>query len=190
MAIIGLKNLHYALMTTEDTATTAAVYDAPKKLVGVNSVSIEKVTETATLYGDNQALDTFVGVKEFNVSIELAYLPLEDEAALFGHSYSDGALTIKGTDTPPYVALLFEATMSGGKTMYVVLYKGRLTPAQEDLNTRGESFEYGLHNLEGTFVARIIDSKIADKTTESTSEEWYSAVYEGGGGEDTSGGGD
>lgn len=176
MAIIGLKNLHYARMTTEDTATAAAVYGTPKRLVGVNSVSIEKETETATLYGDDQAIDTFIRTKQYNVTIELADLPLEDEAALGGHEYTDGILTVKGTDVPPYVALLFEADTRNGKTRFVVLYKGRLTPPQEDLNTRGESFEYGLHTLEGSFIARVIDGKIEDKTEDTTAAEWYLKV--------------
>lgn len=58
MAIIGLSKLHYARMTTDDTATTAPVYETPKRLIGVNSVSISPENDTATLYGDNMALDT------------------------------------------------------------------------------------------------------------------------------------
>ena len=87
MAIIGLANLHYAIMTAEDTAETAATYGTPKRLVGINSVSIQPTNDTATLYGDNKALATVTNTKEFTISLEVAKLPTEDEAALLGHSY-------------------------------------------------------------------------------------------------------
>lgn len=181
MAIIGLANLHYAIMTAEDTAETAATYDTPKRLVGINSVSIQPTNETSTLYGDNKALATVTNTKEFTISLEVAKLPTEDEAALLGHSYdsSTSVMTVKGNDTPPYIALLFDAGLEDGTTEYVKFFKGKMAPAQQDMNTRGDTLDYGLHSLEGTFVARTKDDKVYEtKVTSETSvaTSWYASV--------------
>lgn len=179
MAIIGLKNLHYAVMTTEDTATTAAVYSTPKRLVGIRSVSISPENETATLYGDNTALATFSATKNRTITLELADLPLEDEAILLGHTYSNGKMIVKGNDKPPYVAIMFDADTHDRQTQYRTYFKGKFAEAQEDENTRGESMEFGPHNLEGAFVARMNDDQVYTKfttTDTAVADSWYASV--------------
>ena len=181
MAIIGLANLHYAPMTTEDTATTAAVYGTPKRLVGVVSVDVSPENETATLYGDNTALATVNKTKSRAVTIEVADLPLEDEAILLGHDYDSetGVMTVNGDDKAPYVAIMFDADTHDDKKQYVTFFKGRFAEAQHTDNTDGESTEFSLHNLEGTFVARTNDKKVYIKkvTTDLTvATSWYTSV--------------
>ena len=181
MAIIGLKNLHYAVMTQEDTATTAAVYGTPKPLKGIVSVDVSPENETATLYGDNTALATFTATKSRAITLEVADLPLEDEAVLLGHDYDSetNVMTVHGNDVAPNVALMFDADTHDGKTQYTTFYKGKFAEAQHTDNTRGESMEFGLHNLEGTFVARTNDDKVYAKkvTTDPTvATSWYTSV--------------
>lgn len=181
MAIIGLANLHYAKMLSEDTATSAAVYEKPKRLIGINSVSISPTVDTATLYGDNKALATLTNSKEYQVTLEIADLPPEDEAALLGHKIDDdGIIHVAGNDTSPYIAILFDAdTHHDNEKMYVKFFKGKFSPSQQDLNTRGENLEFGLHSLEATFVTRMYDDLTYDKfvTTDTTvAKSWYAEV--------------
>ena len=186
MAIIGLSKLHYAKMTTEDTATTAPVYETPKRLIGINSVSVSPENDTATLYGDNMALDTKTSTRERTITLEVARLPLEDQAALLGYTYDSSTkkMSVNGDATAPNVAIMYEEDTDEGKVWYKCFYKGKFSPSSEDANTRGDSLEYGLHSIEGTFVARLDNKRVyevkeADATDTTTAASWYASV--GGG---------
>jgi len=186
MAIIGLSKLHYAIMTTEDTPTSAPVYGTPKRLVGVNSVSISPENDSATLYGDNMALDTKSSTKERTITLEVARMPLEDQAALLGYSYDSSTkkLAVNGDAAAPNVAIMYELDTDENKKWYYVFYKGKFAPSPEDANTRGDTLEYGLHSVEGTFVARmdnklVYEIKEAEATDTTTATSWYASV--GGG---------
>lgn len=186
MATIGLTNLHYARMTTEDTATTAPVYETPKRLIGVNSVSISHETDTAKLYGDNQTLATKTKTKESTITLEIADLKPEDRAALLGQSYNSETKvrSVSSDDTAPYVALLYEVNNHHDQKELHVFYKGKFSPAQEDTNTEGESMEFGLSNLEGEFIYRLDNHKKEDErtidATDTTTATAFFATVGGG----------
>lgn len=185
MADIGLTKLHYAIMTTEETATNAPVYETPKRLVGVNSVSVSPENETATLYGDNTALATVSKTKKRTITLEVADLPPEDRAAILGHTYNSTTkvMSVNGDDKPPYVAIMYEKNNHKGQNEYHVFYKGKFSPAQEDSNTEGESLEFGLASLEGEFVARIDNGKVEDvKLAEGTDTATATAFFASVGG--------
>ena len=58
----------------------------------------------------------------------------------------------------------------------VKLYKGKFAPTQETINTRGESLEYQIPRLEGSFVARESDGawkKVHDFLKNSPTDVWY-----------------
>ena len=186
MAIIGLAKLHYAIMTTEDTPTSAPVYGTPKRLVGVNSVSISPENDSATLYGDNMALDTKSSTKERTITLEVARMPLENQAELLGYAYDSSTkkLAVNGDAAAPNVAIMYELDTDEGKKWYYVFYKGKFAPSTEDANTRGDTLEYGLHSVEGSFVARmdnklVYEIKEAEGTDTTTATSWYASV--GGG---------
>lgn len=180
MAYKGLANLHYAIMTKEDTATDAAEYSTPKRLVGINTVSIQHTNNTATMYGDNKALATENSTNETTITFEVAKIPLEDEAALLGHTYESDTMIVKGSDTPPYVAIMFDCDTENAKERnYKKYFKGKFAPAQQSVNTRGGSTEFTLHSLEATFVTRINDDQkyIETVTTDTAvATSWYASV--------------
>ena len=176
MALCGLKNLYYAVMTIGDNGTES--YGTPKKIGHAVSVDINPTTETASLYGDDMAVATDTATKEVTVSIETTDIPLEDQAALLGHSYSNGTLTANMSDTAPYVALLFEAQKHDGGIRCVKLLKGKFAPSQETINTKGERLEYQTPSLEGTFVASASGAWkiIKDFEANASTASWYTSV--------------
>lgn len=177
MAQIGLKNIYYAVMKIgEDGAES---YELPKKIGHAVSVDINPTTETAYLHGDDMAVETDTAMKEVTVTIETTDIPLEDQAALLGHTYNDGELTASMSDEAPYVALLFESTKSGGGGIRCVkLLKGKFAPSQETINTRGERLEYQTPSLEGTFVAAANGAWkiIKDFEKGADTSSWYKSV--------------
>ncbi len=179
MAQIGLKNFYYALMTQEETATTAATYGTMKRVVGINSIDISPTVNKATLYGDDIALATASALGEISVTIDVADLPMEDLAALLGHQIVNGMLVSKGSDSAPYCAIAFESEKHNGEIRYMKLLKGKFSESQETINTRGDSIEYQIPQITATFVSRANDSVwryMKDTTDTTVATSWYASI--------------
>ena len=183
--LTGLKDIYYAKLTESvSSGTTTETYDTPVKLGHAISVDINPNIETATLYGDNMAVATKTKLKEIAITIDTTNIPLEDRAILLGHSYDStkGAVTVKGDDAPPYVALLFEATTADDKSHYYKFYKGKFAPSQQQIETAGESVNWQTPSMEGTFIARASDGKIYDMLDGAVSgsatlaSSWFTSV--------------
>ena len=117
--------------------------------------------------------------------METADLPLEDLAALLGHSYNstDNTVTYAASDAAPYVAILFESERADGGVRFVKLLKGKFADGQETIATKGENVEYTTPQLTGTFVCRQSDgawkmvADAADAASAATTRaSWFSAV--------------
>lgn len=177
MAQVGLKNIYYAKMTSDTASETT--YASPVKLGHAISVDINIEEETASLYGDDGERDTYHQFKKATVTIGTTDIPLEDEATILGHTFESDTLIAKGTDSAPYVALLFESDKQDGTTRCVKLLKGKFAPTQEGYNTRGETFDYQTPSLEGTFIIRESDGawkKVQDFAKGSDTSTWYTSV--------------
>lgn len=177
MAQIGLKNLYYSVMTIGDNGTES--YGTPVKIGEAISVDINPSFDKVSLYGDDMAVATDISMKEVEVTIETTDIPLKDQAALLGHSYSESdGLTANMTDSAPYVALLFESEKHSGGIRCVKLMKGKFAPTQETINTKGESLEYQVPSLTGTFVADKSGDwkKIKDFAKGAATASWYTSV--------------
>lgn len=176
MAQVGLKNIYYAVMTIGSGG--AETYGTPKKIGNAVSVDISPEIDTTSLYGDDMAVATDINFKDVTVTIETTDIPLEDQAALLGHTYSDGALTAKMTDDPPYVGLMFESQKHDGGIRCVKLMKGKFAESQETINTKGESIDYQVPQLEGKFVAAAngIWKKTKDFAKDADTSSWYESM--------------
>lgn len=154
MSKIGIRNLHYAKQTTEDTASSAAVYGNITAVPGLVSIEVSPESNTATLYADNGPYETAASMGSVNVSMDLADIDLQTQADLLGHTYNSSTKTLdkKTTDAAPYVALMFEFAMANGKTMCVKLYKGKFTLPTENGQTKGENVEFQTSSIEASFV--------------------------------------
>lgn len=182
MAQIGLRKFGYAVMETEDTDTSAAVYDTPKLIPGLISVGLNVTYQEATLYADDIIYAQEKVFEKAEVTVDMADLPLEDRAILFGHTRGeDGVEKSSSDDSPPYIAIFFESKKHNGEIRYVKLLKGKFNEDSEDLNTKGGNTEYQTHKITATFIARkndhnwryIADAAASDTTISTT---WYESV--------------
>ena len=176
MAGKGLKNIYYAVIQS-DTAT-ATVYGDMVKLGHAVSVDVNPDVGTATIFGDDRVVETEYHLKQVNVTIETTDIPLSDLAVLLGHTYEEGGLTWNSADRAPYVGLAYERDLTGGKTRYVKLYKGKFEPTQETINTRKENLEYQTPKLTGVFIARESDGDIRyseEHPTGTNMADWYTS---------------
>lgn len=179
MSKIGISNLHYAVQTTEDTASTAAVYGTPVAVPGMVSADVTPASNTATLYADNGPYETANTLGEITVSLDLADLPLEVQAALLGHTLTSGQLDSKTDDVAPYVALMFEYLLGSGKKRCVKLYKGRFSEPAESAQTKGENVEFQTNTVEASFV-QLKNTKLWKSTkdfdADASTATWYTSV--------------
>lgn len=152
---IGLRDLYYAILTKDD--STGVAYQKPVKIAGAINAKISPKVDTQTLYADDGPSETVTSLGEIEVEFGVKDIPLSVQAALLGHSMSNGILIKKADDVAPYVALGFRSKKSNGKYRYVWLYKGRFETPEQEYKTMEDKPNFQSANLKGTFVKRDYD---------------------------------
>ncbi len=179
--LIGVRNLHYAVLKTDDTA--GVTYETPVNIAGVRTIDVKPSSGIDTLYGDDAPFDVADYLGDISVTVDIAQIPLTDLAAMLGHTVENGVMEYKSTDTPPYVALLFESVKSNGKKRFVKLLKGKFAEPEDNFQGKDTSTHWNTVNLTGHFVVREYDhswKRVADEDgtdyESTTGENWYKTV--------------
>lgn len=150
---IGCDSLVYAIMQTEDTATTPPAYGDVKTAPGVISININPNASQETLFADDGPMDTATTLGKVDVAINKAELTTENKADLLGHEIDDnGGIAYGDSDVPPWVAIGFRTLKSNGKYRYVWLYKGKFTDPEDNNETKGDSINFQTDTINGQFV--------------------------------------
>ncbi|WAH38619.1 major tail protein [Alicyclobacillus dauci] len=187
MAKVGLRNFHYAVLTQDD--STGVDYGAIKSVPGIVTSKIQPKSNAATLYADDGPSETATVLGEVDVTIELSELPVEDQAAILGHTIDgNGVLVKKSSDQAPYIAVGFISRKSSGKDLYVWLLKGKAQVPEDDLQTQEDKPNFATTSLTLTFVRREYDNAYdargdEDNSSFTGSATWFDSVY--GGSNDT-----
>lgn len=184
MATIGLRDVHYALLTTDDPKSGKATYETPVHVVGAISANINPNTSSATLFADDGPYDTSATMGNIELELNMADIPDDVQAIWLGHTYANGMLVKKSTDTPPWVAIGYRSLKSNGAYRYVWLVKGKFAALEEEYGTKGDSVEYKTPTIKGSFVKRDCDDVWelkADSDAKSPSTAiatWFTTVPE------------
>lgn len=150
---IGVDKFTYAVMKTEETATTDPVYDAPVSAPGLMSININPNPSVETLFADNGPMETASTLGKIEVEIQKNALTTEDKATLLGHQImEDGTMVYGDSDIPPYVAIGFRTLKSNGKYRYVWLLKGLFSDPEDANETKGDSISFQSDTINGQFV--------------------------------------
>jgi phi13 family phage major tail protein len=176
---VGLKDLHYAILTKDD--STGVVYQTPVKIAGAINAKISPKSDTQTLYADDGPSETVTTLGEIEVEFEAKDLPLSVQAALLGHSISNGILIKNANDIAPYVALGFRSQKSNGKYRYVWLFKGRFETPEQEYKTKEDKPSFQTPKIKGTFVKRDFDNNWQiigdeDEAGFTQANTWFNAV--------------
>lgn len=162
---IGCDNLVYAIMTTEETPTSAAVYATPKAAPGVMSINVNPNASQETLFADDGPMETASTLGKIDVEIQKNELTTENRSDLLGHAIdSKGAVVYGDNDVPPYVAIGFRTLKSNGKYRYVWLYKGKFMDPEEKNETKGDSINFQSDTIKGQFVKLNKPVTVGSKT--------------------------
>ena len=179
--IIGLKNLYYAILTT-DTAS-ALTYETPVRIVGAIEAKINPNASMDTLFADDGPMDTISTLGKIEVEIKQSDLPMNVLAALLGHAITSGVLIKKSSDVPPWVAIGFQSLKSNGYYKYIWLTKGKFSVPEQSFETKGESINFQPPSIKGNFVKREFDQEWMRETEEdyvdytaSIGTNWFASV--------------
>ena len=167
---IGVKDLHIALMTTEDTILQNATYASPIAVPGAMEVGFEPSGTNTVIYADDGSYEVISGNGPTKVSLSIAELGNYVYSLLMGNSYNSASdsLVAKSTDTKPYFALGFKSVKADGNYRFVWLYKGKAMPPKESYKTKKDSAEANTPTLEIEFIDRKYDKHNFAKWDEPT----------------------
>jgi phi13 family phage major tail protein len=176
---VGLRDLYYAILTKDD--STGVAYQTPVKIAGAITAKISPKSETQTLYADDGPSESVTTLGEIEVELEAKDIPLSVQAALLGHSISNGILIKNANDTAPYVALGFRSQKSNGKYRFVWLFKGRFETPEQEYKTKEDKPSFQTPKLKGTFVKRDFDNNWQiigdeDEAGFTQANTWFNAV--------------
>lgn len=185
MALKGLKDLHYAIITSEDKEGTT--YGEVKPLGPARAFNIQPTVNSASLRADDGPLFSDSAKGDTTITLETAYLDAEVEADLLGKTVDElGGIVDNNSDDAPYVAVGGRALSARGGYEYFWVYRIKFAPGEENKETLEDTPAYQTPNLTGTALPRLHDGeerykvwennpKVEDKTVFDT---WFDDVVE------------
>lgn len=182
---IGLSNLVYAKLTTDPEEGGKATYSTVKRIAGAISAKVNPNASSETLFADDGPFETASTVGKISLEMNVADLPLEAQAELFGHTITaEGVLIRKSNDIPPWVAVGFKSLKSNGSYRYTWLAKGKFSMPEQNNETKGDSISFQTPTTTGSFVKRECDDeweRHIDEDSENFTPEqatnWFKNPY-------------
>jgi phi13 family phage major tail protein len=182
---IGLKDVYYAFLLT-DPVGSVATYAAPVRIPGAISAKVNPNASNATLFADDGPYETSTTIGKIALDLNIADLPIEAQAAIFGHTLAGGVLIRKSGDVPPWLAVGFRSLKSSGGYRYTWLAKGKFSLSEQANETKADSVKFQTPMAVGSFVKRDcddewerhIDSDNVDYIS-SMGTNWFTGPYGG-----------
>lgn len=185
MATVGLDNVYYALITSDDEAGT--VYEEPKKLAPAIQLTKTPAYNRSNLRADNGVIATAGSKGPTAITVGVSELTKEARTDIFGmKTNADGVVVSNKNDRPADVALMARAEKSNGEHRYIVLYKVQFNPPEETIDTKQETPTFNTPSISGEAIPRLsdgneeayVDSDDADITDQAIIDNWFTQVYE------------
>ena len=182
--LIGLKDVHYALLT-EDDPEDGATYETPVPLAGAITANFAPNASNDTLFADDGPYETASTLGAMTLELNVADISSEDRAALLGARYDEttGMLISHSDDIPPYVAIGMAVMKSNGERRLIWYLKGKFTAPDENNQTKADSINWNTPTISGNFLRRDCDGhwRISvdtddDNTATDTVTNWFTAV--------------
>lgn len=185
MAIIGLKDLHYAVITSENENET--VYGEVKRLGPAIALNLTPTFNRANLRADDKVLFSEAAKGAIQVTLNTSHLEPEVEAEILGKTvHPNGLISDNASDRPPYIAIGGRAENARGGYDYFWIYRVQLTPAEQNMETKQETPNFQTTQLTGEALPRLHDGEekvkawdqdpnISDKTI---FDQWFTEVID------------
>lgn len=185
MAIIGLSDLHYAVILEEDKDKT--VYGEVKPLGPAQALGLQPNVNRANLRADDGVLFSEVSEGPLTVTVNTSYLDPEVEAEILGKEIDErGGITDTDNDNPPYIAIGGRAANARGGYDYFWIHRVKLSKPEENMETKQETPTFQTPNLTGEAIGRLHDKsrryKLWDRNPNITDttifDQWFKEVID------------
>jgi len=181
----GVLDVYVALMTANETGTTAATYGTPEVLGHSIEVTLSPNYKEGNLYASNTRIRDIKNIDYFDVTVNVDNIDSAMRQKVLGRTMDANHVEkVTGSQVAPYVAIGFAVTKDdGNKTLYW-LVKGKFSEFEVSASTETDSIDYKTPSLSATFVRRLNDDvcyyvcdteNLTEGSTVATN--WFSAVY-------------
>lgn len=174
----NLKNAHYALLHIADDGTVS--YDAPVKIPGAVSISLDANGEPENFYADGIAYYIINNNMGYDGDLEIALIPESFRIDVLNETLDENNVLIEnsGAEVNPF-ALLFEFD---GDIRHIrhVLYDCSASRPGIEGKTNEESREVQTETLTikaTPLPSGVIKAKTGNTTDEAAYTNWYNSVY-------------
>jgi phi13 family phage major tail protein len=170
---IGLKDVHYAVLTDDDPDLGVATYDSPESIIGAITANINPNPSMETLFADDGPSEVATTIGQIELELSATGLNMAVQAVLLGHTISGGIMERNSEDVPPWVAVGFRSLKSTGGYRYIWLLKGKFSVPEQSIETKGDSINFQPLTIRGNFVKRDCDDlwmREADSDDENAPE--------------------
>lgn len=177
----GVLDVYYAEMTTEDTVSTAAVYDTPAVLGKTIEVTVTPDFKEGSVYASNIKTRSESRIIDYKVSLNVDKIEQEVLDTILGRQSSNGVHLVTNNQIAPYVAIGFALTLDDGTKEYWWMQKGKFAEPTVTGHTDDDSFQYQHPTIEATFIPVAnsgLIAAIADDNA-SAAANWFKSVFTG-----------
>ena len=180
MAYIGLKKLHVAILTAEETNT----YAVPTQLSPAVSANVTPNFTSASLRGDDRVVYVEEALGDIDVEIAVTDLTDEHYTLIMGLiANADGVIEDSTDGEAPYLALGFEMPKPEGGVALRWYYKGKFSKGTDGATTKGDTTEFQTPTISAKFVAREdgkwrarVDYANAAAIDSTVRDAWFTSV--------------
>lgn len=155
---IGLTNLHYAEMLTDDAEAGTFSYDAPVRVAGAITANFSPNAANDTLFADDGPYESAYTLGAMTLELNVADLKPQHRAFLLGETYENGVVKSSSESIPPYVAIGMSVKKSNGADRLIWYLKGKFSPPDENNQTKSDSINWNTPTITGNFLKRDADN--------------------------------
>lgn len=155
---IGLTNLHYAEMLTDDAQAGTFSYNAPVRIAGAITANFSPNAANDTLFADDGPYESAYTLGAMSLELNIADLKPQHRAFLLGETYVGGVVRSSAEAIPPYVAIGMSVKKSNGADRYIWYLKGKFSPPDENNQTKSDSINWNTPTITGNFLKRDADN--------------------------------
>jgi len=155
---IGLTNLHYAEMLTDDAEAGTFSYGAPVRIAGAITANFSPNAANDTLFADDGPYESAYTLGAMTLELNIADLKPQHRAFLLGETYSNGIVSSSAEAIPPYVAIGMSVKKSNGADRLIWYLKGKFSPPDENNQTKSDSINWNTPTITGNFLKRDADN--------------------------------
>lgn len=175
---INIKNIHYALLTEDDSDGVA--YGPVVKLPYAMQAQVTPSQATGVLYGDGAQQENIGRLTGIALQLDINKIPIENRAEMLGHTYENGIMIEKAGDEAPYLALGYQVEQTNGYSEFIWFLKGRVQEGNQTVQQQTDNINFSTDQITINFIKRDYDDSIryyADSANsefdESQAESWF-----------------